>query len=596
MFRPCTFPVNLPVRHSLCLVRHNPHSIRRAGPLYCTFSEKQTISGLSGRTVQNHLGDRLGVSSQSPFSGQWAYHSRNATCKPTESSPVLFFPGVFYGGEELVKSDIVKVAKDRDRCDGGEISTCFKVRNVQTGILRRIFLGMAMTVANFNHSLNYHPVKDNIAPRFFRFFLFHFAKEEAGRYFSFGSSPKHELIFYLCHRSFNLHITNYANFAKSKLGIADGHNKSKQLFIPNGKIGKFQVLGINVASPCYVLSKNGWDLQGRGAFLIPGIPIPSVRDVIASLAFLWVDANGKNQPTTVPSMSRYCHSMCYIIHASCTPLCRRNNVCRPFRVNDGKLYLLFPEKSTLYGLSGRTENDRLGGRLGVSPQSPFYYTGSAKADNDFIIFAGGQKERTLNLIFNPQQVSLNCPLFNGTLAGIGGVNQFACWDGRADQTKDARASEWLGVLPVRPFFTLVVTYHSIIAFGKGNKYPVASAAGWGMPFPIYLSGATRTLRPGTLTSTFFRTGDASIACVCDVTGVSPTRPPMTAQTVLSTGTALPGFPTMYRKTRMGATATGGGRAWNLHRCCHRSAALSGEWAGTKKSSAQSLLFINPKHL
>ena len=38
--------------------------------------------------------------------------------------------------------------------------------------------------------------------------------------------------------------------------------------------------------PALVLFRpKGRDLQGRGTFLIPGIPIPSVRNVIASLAF-----------------------------------------------------------------------------------------------------------------------------------------------------------------------------------------------------------------------------------------------------------------------------------------------------------------------
>ncbi len=65
-------------------------------------------------------------------------------------------------------------------------------------------------------------------------------------------------------------------------------NKELQLFIPNRKIRTFSEVGMDVASPCYVPSGNGRDLQGRGAFLLRGLLIPSVGNVSAPLAFFCI--------------------------------------------------------------------------------------------------------------------------------------------------------------------------------------------------------------------------------------------------------------------------------------------------------------------
>ena len=258
------------------------------------------------------------------------------------------------------------------------------------------------------------------------------------------------------------------------------------------------------------------------------------------------------------------------------------------------LYCTFLENQILHGLSGRTENDRLGGRLGVSFFSPFFYTASAQSDTDFIIFVGGQNERTLNLIYNPQQVSLYCSLFNATRAWIGGVNQFTYSDGRADQTKGARTCEWLGVLPVRPFFTNSATYNSIFTDGKGNKGMSASAASWGMPFPFILSGAFSIFRPGTLTFSFFGTGDARKypRLGGNSSGIPPLCPPFKQASARSVRGDAAQRSAMFRKK-----SNGGHR--DRRRAGMVSQAVPSPVGGTfreraGKTSAHSLLLITPK--
>ncbi len=50
---------------------------------------------------------------------------------------------------------------------------------------------------------------------------------------------------------------------------------------------------MDVASPCYVSSGNGRDLQGRGAFLSRGLLILSVGNVFTPLVFLYLQVRGK---------------------------------------------------------------------------------------------------------------------------------------------------------------------------------------------------------------------------------------------------------------------------------------------------------------